>query len=499
MAEVVAFAGPCLPRTPDRRWRELLDGVDLRPPARRGDVLTAMAEGPRALVVLDGLYYTVPAVTHKELLYALDAGVRVLGAASMGALRAAEMEPFGMEVVGWVFERYHRGDLVGDDEVAILHGAREHGYRPLTVALVEVRWALERLGSPPGSPKLVQRLVELPFSQRDPARVEALARESLGDEVAAVLMRRLGEGSVKGHDAEAALLRARESAVPPPTRNGGEVRVHTEYLSHFREWHLRAGSHEQAPAFREAWNVTQLLHPATPEFVDAVRRRFVLVSAAERVDAFPTEDRIDEIVEDLGPHARLPEPEIRQEARIEAWAELGTERFGDVEGAGRYLAGELHMGRRSGWPEIRELLSRQDDLIPPWAFVRAFGFTEALEPALAVARAAAPIQRAFRDWAEGARVKPKDLEGLAAELWSCSPDDVERQAADRALFRSHGFTPGLRDAVELVAAAERLAERPVNDYPQAKARLRATPLDPHPPLLTRLVGGLYPSEEFNGI
>lgn len=493
MAEVIAFAGPCLPRAPDRRWRELLEGIEVRPPARRGDVLTAMAEGPRALVVLDGLYYSVPAVTHKELLYALDAGVRVVGAASMGALRAAEMEVFGMEGVGWVFERYRRGDLVGDDEVAILHGAREHGYRPLTVALVEVRWALERLGSPPGSPKLVQRLAELPFSQRDPARVEALARESLGDEAGAVLMRRLAEDSVKGQDAGAALMRARESAVPPPAREPGEGRVHTEYLSHFREWHLRAGPHEQAPAFREAWNVTQLLHPGTPEFVDAVRRRFVLASAAERAEAAPADDRIAEIVEELTPPVPLPATEVRQEARVEALADLGIERFGDAQGAGRYLAGELHMGRRSGWPELRELLSRQDDLIPPWAFVRAFGFTAALEPALAVARAAAPIHRAFRDWAEGARVDAEDLDGIAAELWSCSLDDVERQAAARALFRSHGFTPGLRDAVELVAAAERLGERPVNDYPEARARLRQAPLRLVRPAERRETGSAAPA------
>src|SRR5881397_1767342 len=112
---VIVFAGPTLPRQPDAAWRSLLAGCDLRPPARRGDVLAALAARPGALVLIDGYYYSVPAVTHKELRYALDAGVRVLGAASLGALRAAEMAPLGMAGVGWVYEQYRSGAIDGDD------------------------------------------------------------------------------------------------------------------------------------------------------------------------------------------------------------------------------------------------------------------------------------------------------------------------------------------------------------------------------------------------
>ena len=68
---------------------------------------------------LDGYYYTVPSVTHKELLYALDAGVRVIGASSLGALRAVELAPFGRDGAGKVFEAYRSGTLDGDDEVAL--------------------------------------------------------------------------------------------------------------------------------------------------------------------------------------------------------------------------------------------------------------------------------------------------------------------------------------------------------------------------------------------
>ena len=51
----------------------------------------------------------MPAVWHKEILWAIGQGVHVFGAASMGALRAAELAPFGMRGVGRIFEAYRDG------------------------------------------------------------------------------------------------------------------------------------------------------------------------------------------------------------------------------------------------------------------------------------------------------------------------------------------------------------------------------------------------------
>ena len=48
----------------------------------------------------------------------MAAGTQVFGAASMGALRAAELAPFGMIGVGAIFAAYRDGRLTGDDEVA---------------------------------------------------------------------------------------------------------------------------------------------------------------------------------------------------------------------------------------------------------------------------------------------------------------------------------------------------------------------------------------------
>ncbi|MBP5873147.1 hypothetical protein F3K24_43140, partial [Streptomyces sp. LBUM 1485] len=46
-------------------------------------------------VIIDGLYHQAPALRHKEIIAAMARGVRVIGAASIGALRAAELAPFG--------------------------------------------------------------------------------------------------------------------------------------------------------------------------------------------------------------------------------------------------------------------------------------------------------------------------------------------------------------------------------------------------------------------
>jgi len=69
----------------------------------------------------------------------IEAGVPVLGASSLGALRAAELDAYGMRGVGRVFEAFADGTLTADDEVAAAHGPQETGFIALSVALVNVR------------------------------------------------------------------------------------------------------------------------------------------------------------------------------------------------------------------------------------------------------------------------------------------------------------------------------------------------------------------------
>lgn len=135
--DLVVFLGPSLSGTEARR----LARCRVRPPARAGDLFAVLPERPLAIALVDGLFEAVPSVWHHELLAAQAAGVQVFGGASMGALRAAELAPFGVIGVGRIFGWYRDGVVEDDGEVALLHAGREHAWRPLTVPLVDVRAA----------------------------------------------------------------------------------------------------------------------------------------------------------------------------------------------------------------------------------------------------------------------------------------------------------------------------------------------------------------------
>lgn len=114
------------------------------PPAANGDVYRAVSAAPTAIGLVDGYFENVPAVWHKEILYALSQGVHVFGAASMGALRAAELSEFGMVGVGAIFAAYRDNRLEDDDEVAVVHGPAELDYLPVSEAMVNVRATVDR-------------------------------------------------------------------------------------------------------------------------------------------------------------------------------------------------------------------------------------------------------------------------------------------------------------------------------------------------------------------
>lgn len=136
---VLVFAGPTLPRAEIEAA-----GFVWRPPVAQGDVWRALAEAPLALGIVDGYFEGRPAVWHKEILWALRQGVPVFGAASMGALRAAELHGFGMQGAGEVFTAYRDGRLTADDEVAVLHGPAEADFVALSEPLVNIRATVRR-------------------------------------------------------------------------------------------------------------------------------------------------------------------------------------------------------------------------------------------------------------------------------------------------------------------------------------------------------------------
>jgi hypothetical protein len=129
----VIFAGPSIATLTHRPL-----GIEFRPPAVFGDIEAAVRGGASVIGLIDGRFQQVGSVWHKEILLALSQGVQVLGAASMGALRAAECEPYGMIAVGEIARGYAGGELCDDADVALLHAPEELGYAATTEPLVNV-------------------------------------------------------------------------------------------------------------------------------------------------------------------------------------------------------------------------------------------------------------------------------------------------------------------------------------------------------------------------
>ena len=134
------FLGPSLSL---REARDILPSAIFRPPAAQGDLLAAVnQDGTEVIGLIDGTFHQTLSVWHSEVCYLLSRGVSVFGASSMGALRAVETEIFGTVGVGTVFGWYRDGLITGDDEVALVHGIEETGFRPMSLALVNIRASL---------------------------------------------------------------------------------------------------------------------------------------------------------------------------------------------------------------------------------------------------------------------------------------------------------------------------------------------------------------------
>jgi hypothetical protein len=98
-------------------------------PAKCGDILDcSLHSKPRQIVLIDGVFHQSQSVWHKELGYALLRGVVCIGAASMGALRAAEMRAYGMIPIGKIAQMYVDGE---EDDSLVAMSYDADTYRPL--------------------------------------------------------------------------------------------------------------------------------------------------------------------------------------------------------------------------------------------------------------------------------------------------------------------------------------------------------------------------------
>ena len=120
--------------------QKILD-ADYRPPVRRHDIRRLLKTSPEIIGIIDGVFFDSAAVAHREIIEALKSGIIVVGGGSMGALRASELESYGMIGVGKVFEMYRNGIIEADDEVAVTFDMESN--EALSIPLVNIRMTVE--------------------------------------------------------------------------------------------------------------------------------------------------------------------------------------------------------------------------------------------------------------------------------------------------------------------------------------------------------------------
>lgn len=175
----VAFVGPSFGG--DIPARLFPDNVLVRPPVRRGDVARLPAS-IASILIIDGVFHAALAVSAREILDALKKGVKVYGSSSMGALRAAELDSYGMIGVGGVYEMYKNGEAQSDAEVALIFS--EHDAIPLSEPLVNIRHSVAvAIARGCLAPRIGEQIIAIAQS----LHYDALTYESLFERLAAGL------------------------------------------------------------------------------------------------------------------------------------------------------------------------------------------------------------------------------------------------------------------------------------------------------------------------
>jgi hypothetical protein len=137
---VIIFLGPSLSQ---EKARKILPEAEFRPPAKKGDLLRLAASPDVSMVgLVDGVFLQdYPPTPIEVYQLARREGVLLAGAASLGALRAVELEKFGMVGIGRVFQLYKAGKIDADDEVAVTF-SDDGKFCIQSEAMVDIRYNL---------------------------------------------------------------------------------------------------------------------------------------------------------------------------------------------------------------------------------------------------------------------------------------------------------------------------------------------------------------------
>lgn len=139
MHKPIIYLGPSLGH---EKARKILD-ADYRPPAKKGDFLRliGLQNDVNIVGLVDGLFLQdYPPTPIEVYQIAIKKNTLLFGAASLGALRAVELEKFGMIGIGKIFELYKKGKIHADDEVAVTFAQDKQTLQ--SEAMIDIRFNL---------------------------------------------------------------------------------------------------------------------------------------------------------------------------------------------------------------------------------------------------------------------------------------------------------------------------------------------------------------------
>ena len=141
MIKPIVFIGPSL----DIEKARKIFNADYRPPAKKGDflrLLSSINDDDRIIVgLVDGLFLQdYPPTPIEVFQLVVKKNMLVLGGASLGALRAVELEKYGMIGIGKIFELYKKNKIAGDDEVAVTFTPENQQLQ--SEAMIDIRFNL---------------------------------------------------------------------------------------------------------------------------------------------------------------------------------------------------------------------------------------------------------------------------------------------------------------------------------------------------------------------
>ena len=139
MSKPIIYLGPTLSR---EKAIKILD-ADYRDPAKKGDFLMLSQDSDEKKYVgfIDGVFlHDYPPSPIEVYHLATRKNIELIGASSLGALRAVELEKFGMKGIGKIFQLYKNGIINADDEVAVTF-VRENNILQ-SEAMIDIRFNL---------------------------------------------------------------------------------------------------------------------------------------------------------------------------------------------------------------------------------------------------------------------------------------------------------------------------------------------------------------------